>query len=73
MPFDGFRERHFACPSGATVFLYERAGSGSPIKSKQTLPILLLLHGYPQNHLMWKEYVKEIPDKWPVLVIDLPG
>jgi haloacetate dehalogenase len=40
--FDGFREHRI--PTGEAVIFALTGGSGPP---------LLLLHGFPQNHVMW--------------------
>src|SRR6516162_11116498 len=40
------------------------AGSGPP---------LLLLHGYPQNHLMWRHVAPALADHHTVVVADLRG
>ena len=58
------------CPSGARVFAYCRRSHPG---LSNTLPALVLLHGYPQNSLMYKHFVSEIPETWPLLVPDLPG
>lgn len=57
------------CPSGARIFSYCRRGRGL----NEALPILVLLHGYPQNNLMYKQFVNEVPGRWRLLVPDLPG
>lgn len=66
MAFEGFQETYTDTPSGARVFAYLRKGDDK-------LPVLVLLHGYPQNSLLFKKFVKEIPAQWPLLVPDLPG
>jgi haloacetate dehalogenase len=40
------------------------AGSGSPV---------LLLHGYPQNHLMWRDVAPALAEDHTVVVADLRG
>ncbi|TDL24946.1 alpha/beta-hydrolase [Rickenella mellea] len=70
MAFEGFQSGNTECPSGAVVFSYRRFDSTAAAKSR---PLLVLLHGYPQNSLMWKDFVNEIPDEWEVLIPDLPG
>jgi len=66
----GFETAYTDCPSGARVFSYYRFNKSN---SASQLPLLVLLHGYPQNNLMWKNFVQEIPKQWDVLVPDLPG
>lgn len=69
MVFDGYSIVHTDTPSGANVFSYlKNATPSTPIR-----PVLVLLHGYPQNNLMWKEFVKNLPSELDVLVPDLPG
>jgi haloacetate dehalogenase len=38
-----------------------------------TGPPLLLLHGYPQTHVMWGEAATLLADRFTVVVADLPG
>lgn len=67
MAFPGFDQVYVDCPSGARVFTYRKAGTDAK------LPVLVLIHGYPQNSLKYKEFVKEIPSEYTILVPDLPG
>ncbi|KAH8117045.1 alpha/beta-hydrolase [Phellopilus nigrolimitatus] len=67
--FPDFHDVYTDCPSGARVFSRLRA---SP-DSQANLPVLVLLHGYPQTGLLFKYFVNEIPARWRVLVPDLPG
>ena len=60
--FDGFTERTVATGRG-TVFAWV-GGSGPPI---------LLLHGYPQTHLMWHSTAPLLTGSHTVVVADLPG
>jgi haloacetate dehalogenase len=36
-------------------------------------PPLLLLHGYPQTHLMWHAAAEPLAEQYTVVVVDLPG
>ena len=36
-------------------------------------PPLLLLHGYPQTHLMWHGVAELLAEQYTVVVVDLPG
>jgi haloacetate dehalogenase len=36
-------------------------------------PLLLLLHGYPQTHLMWHAVAPLLADRYTVVAADLPG
>ena len=40
------------------------AGSGSPV---------LMLHGYPQNHLMWRDVAPALAEDHTVVLVDLRG
>ncbi|KLO19231.1 alpha/beta-hydrolase [Schizopora paradoxa] len=72
MSFQGFQSSHTDCPSGAKIFAYHRLTS-VPQQNAATKPVIVLLHGYPQNSLMYKKFVDEIPSNWDVIVPDLPG
>jgi haloacetate dehalogenase len=60
--FPGFEHRRIAT-SGAEINLVT-GGSGSP---------LLLLHGYPQTHLMWRKLAPRLAAEFTVVVPDLRG
>ena len=61
--FEGFAHRRLACERGE-VFA-RVGGSGPPV---------LLLHGYPQTHLMWHGVAPLLVDRgFTVVVADLPG
>src|SRR3954447_13750794 len=36
-------------------------------------PPLLLLHGYPQTHLMWHPIARRLAERFTVVAADLPG
>jgi haloacetate dehalogenase len=62
MLFEGFESRDLQTPRGT---VHARiAGSGPP---------LLLLHGYPQTHLMWHAVAPRLAERFTVVVADLPG
>ncbi|KAL5532825.1 hypothetical protein ACEPAF_4599 [Sanghuangporus sanghuang] len=67
--FKEYESTHTDCPSGARIFSYHKEYQ----ETDSSLPVLVLLHGYPQNNLLFKDFVDEIPKKWRVLVPDLPG
>jgi haloacetate dehalogenase len=50
--------------SGETTIFLRRAGSGSP---------LLLLHGFPQTHLMWRDIAPRLARRFTVVCADLRG
>jgi haloacetate dehalogenase len=60
--FDGF-ERHQIDTSGATINLVA-GGSGPPV---------LLLHGYPQTHVMWHLVAPRLAPHFTVVAADLRG
>lgn len=60
--FDGFTRRQVAV-SGATIHLVT-AGSGPP---------LLLLHGYPQTHVLWHAVAPRLAEHFTVVAADLRG
>ncbi|KEP55379.1 alpha/beta hydrolase [Rhizoctonia solani 123E] len=67
---DDFEEFTWNTRSGASVYCKYRI---SPSPEAARRPTLLLIHGYPQNHLMWKEFVKGLPDDFHLVAPDLPG
>ena len=60
--FEGFRQ-HRIETSGATINL-RTGGSG---------PGLLLLHGYPQTHVMWHKIAPALAEHFTVVAADLRG
>ena len=60
--FPGFDHRRIAT-SGADIHLVT-GGSGPP---------LLLLHGYPQTHLVWRKLAPRLATEFAVVVSDLRG
>jgi haloacetate dehalogenase len=60
--FDGFTEHEV--PTGRGTVFARVGGSGPP---------LLLLHGYPQTHLMWHATAPLLTSRYTVVVADLPG
>jgi haloacetate dehalogenase len=60
--FGGFAERELQTDRG--VIFARVGGSGPP---------LLLLHGYPQTHLMWHAVAAVLADRFTVVATDLPG
>nr|WP_255645305.1 alpha/beta hydrolase [Actinoplanes polyasparticus] len=62
MMFDGFVQHALQTARGR---IFARvAGQGPP---------LLLLHGYPQTHVMWHAVAELLTDHFTVVVADLPG
>jgi len=60
--FPGFEQRQIET-SGATINLVT-GGSGPP---------LLLLHGYPQTHVMWRKVAPALAENFTVVIPDLRG
>lgn len=60
--FEGF-ERLSVKTTGATINLV-KAGEGSPV---------LLLHGYPQTHVMWHKVAPRLAHEFTVVLPDLRG
>jgi haloacetate dehalogenase len=60
--FDGFDSAHV--PVAETTVFIRRKGSGPP---------LLLLHGFPQTHLMWHRVAPALADTFTVVCADLRG
>jgi haloacetate dehalogenase len=60
--FDDFETRRIKT-SGTEIHL-RLGGSGSP---------LLLLHGYPQSHVMWHRIAPRLAERFTVVAADLRG
>ena len=60
--FEGFQD--FAVPVGGVHIHGVRGGSGPP---------LLLLHGYPQTHVMWHKVARPLAAHFTVIAADLRG
>ena len=60
--FPGFETRRFQT-SGAEIFV-RLGGEGPP---------LVLLHGYPQTHVMWHRVAPELAKSFTLLIPDLRG
>src|SRR5271156_1080893 len=60
--FDGFTSKRIAT-SGAEIALVQ-GGSGPP---------LLLIHGYPQNHVIWHKVAPRLAERFTLIIPDLRG
>jgi haloacetate dehalogenase len=60
--FEGFRVADVATPRGR---VHARIGGSGPP--------LLLLHGFPETHLMWHAVAPALAEQFTVIVADLPG
>ncbi|NMM14414.1 MAG: alpha/beta hydrolase [Rhodoferax sp.] len=64
--FEGFEIRHFEV-DGAQI--YARVSSGLP----GDRPALLLLHGFPQSHVMWHRVAQQLQRDFYLVMPDLRG
>src|SRR5689334_3439210 len=62
MLFEGFDARALSTPRGAVHAVVK--GDGPP---------LLLVHGFPQTHLMWHGVAPALAERFTVVAVDLPG
>ena len=65
--FEGFEAGRQAVETeqgGAVEIAYRRGGTGPP---------LLLLHGYPQTHVMWHRVAPRLAEQFTVVAADLRG
>ena len=60
--FDGFTVREIA--TSGTVIHARVGGAGPPV---------LLLHGHPETHLMWRHVAPELARRFTVVAPDLRG
>jgi len=61
-PLDAFEAARI--PAGETDIFVRHAGTGPP---------LLLLHGFPQTHLMWRDVAPRLASRFTVVCADLRG
>jgi len=62
--FDGFAARQFEMP-GASIF----ARVGGNLEG----PALLLLHGFPQSHVLWHRVARQLARDYCLVMPDLRG
>jgi haloacetate dehalogenase len=60
--FNGFQRRQIALRDSTLNFLV--GGNGAPV---------LLLHGYPQTHVIWHKVAPLLATKFTLVIPDLPG
>src|SRR3546814_4925694 len=60
--FEGFEQRRLGV--GGTEINLRLGGAG---------PALLLLHGYPQTHVMWHKLAPRLAERFTVVCADLRG
>ncbi len=64
LSFEGFEERDIALPS---VRIHARIGG------RADAPPLLLMHGFPQSHVMWRRVALEMAPHFRLVLPDLRG
>jgi haloacetate dehalogenase len=64
--FEGFETRRFAV-NGVEIF------ARVPHDAQGTRPALLLLHGFPQTHVMWQRVAQQLAQDYFVVMPDLRG
>ena len=64
--FDGFEIRHFNV-NGAQIYARVSAGVADE------RPALLLLHGFPQSHVMWQRVAQQLAKDYFLVLPDLRG
>ena len=60
--FDGFEPAHVDV--GETTIFARRKGRGAPV---------LLLHGFPETHLMWRDVAPALTEGFTIVCADLRG
>ncbi|KZT32286.1 alpha/beta-hydrolase [Sistotremastrum suecicum HHB10207 ss-3] len=73
MSFAAFTQNLTPVTSGAQIFSYYRAGLRKDAAAAADRPLIILIHGYPQTHLMWRDFVHLLPTEWDLFIADLPG
>jgi haloacetate dehalogenase len=66
--FDGFTAQKFAI-NGVEIFARVSVAEGS----KHSKPALLLLHGFPQSHVMWHRVAQQLAKDFFIVMPDLRG
>lgn len=66
--FDGFELRSFEV-NGATI----QARVSRTVPGEAPRPALLLLHGFPQSHVMWHRVAQQLADDFFLVMPDLRG
>jgi haloacetate dehalogenase len=62
MPWPGFDEQHFTV--GDASYYVVAAGAGPPV---------LLLHGFPETHLCWRDVAPQLTSGFRAIAVDLRG
>ena len=64
--FDGFEKQTVTLRGLPVTFRHSRDGA----KGK---PVLVLLHGFPQTHVMWHRVAQQLQDRYQLVMPDLRG
>ncbi len=64
--FEDFETRHFEV-NGATLFARVSHGAAAH------RPVVLLLHGFPQTHVMWHRVAQKLVNDFYLVLPDLRG
>lgn len=67
--FDNFEVRSFDIPGADAVRIHARVSPGLP----DGRPALLLLHGFPQSHVMWNRVAEHLQRDFFLVMPDLRG
>lgn len=66
--FNGFESRSFEVNGAAIHARFSRVIPGDPVR-----PALLLLHGFPQSHVMWHRVAEQLAPHYFLVMPDLRG
>ncbi len=66
--FDGFEQRSFEVNGASINARFSHTTPGDAL-----LPALLLLHGFPQSHVMWHRVAKQLAKNYFLVMPDLRG
>ena len=66
--FDGFESRRFEVNGASIQARFSKMALGQPPR-----PALLLLHGFPQSHVMWHRVAKQLASDYFLVMPDLRG
>ena len=66
--FDGFESRSFEVNGASINARFSKVALGEPLR-----PALLLLHGFPQSHVMWHRVAQHLSQHFFLVMPDLRG
>ena len=70
--FDGFEQRSFEV-NGATINARVSMTALRDVPQHSAKPALLLLHGFPQSHVMWHRVAQQLAKDYFLVMPDLRG